>query len=95
MDLFAFVNTNGVVILFQLFVVLVAAKLLAEIFARLKQPTVVGEILAGVLIGPSVLGWVAPSEALTLFAPPFIRILFSGGDTANLAKADANPRQLI
>jgi len=40
----------------------VAAKLAAEIFERLKQPAVAGEILAGVVIGPSVLGWVAPSE---------------------------------
>ena len=40
----------------------VAAKLAAEIFERLKQPAVAGEILAGVIIGPSVLGLVAPSE---------------------------------
>jgi Kef-type K+ transport system membrane component KefB len=41
-----------------------AAKLLAEIFERLGQPGIVGEILAGVLIGPQVLGWLAPSEFL-------------------------------
>jgi Kef-type K+ transport system membrane component KefB len=40
----------------------VAAKLAAEIFERLKQPAVAGEILAGVVIGPSVLGLVSPSE---------------------------------
>jgi len=45
-----------------LFVMYVAAKLAAEIFERLKQPAVAGEILAGILIGPSVLGWVAPSD---------------------------------
>jgi Kef-type K+ transport system membrane component KefB len=44
--------------------VFAAAKLLAEIFERLGQPGVVGEILAGVLIGPQVLGWLAPSEFL-------------------------------
>jgi Kef-type K+ transport system membrane component KefB len=48
--------------LFTIFVMFVAAKLAAEIFERLKQPAVAGEILAGVIIGPSVLGWVAPSE---------------------------------
>jgi Kef-type K+ transport system membrane component KefB len=42
-----------------------SAKLLAEIAERLNQPGLVGEILAGVLIGPSVLGWLAPSEFLT------------------------------
>ncbi len=40
------------------------AKLLAELFERLRQPGIVGEILAGVLIGPSALGWIAPNELL-------------------------------
>src|SRR5262245_41280442 len=48
--------------LFTIFVMFVAAKLAAEIFERLKQPAVAGEIMAGVIIGPSVLGLVAPSE---------------------------------
>ncbi len=47
---------------FALFVMFVAAKLAAELFERLKQPAVAGEILAGVVIGPSVLGLVTPSE---------------------------------
>jgi Kef-type K+ transport system membrane component KefB len=42
-----------------------SAKLLAEIFERLKQPAIVGEILAGVLVGPSVLNWIQPNEVLT------------------------------
>ena len=42
-----------------------AAKLLAELFETIGQPGIVGEILAGVLIGPSVLGWVAPSPLLS------------------------------
>lgn len=49
-------------LLWTLFVMFVAAKLAAEIFERLKQPAVAGEILAGVVIGPSVLGLVAPGE---------------------------------
>ncbi|MGH9765980.1 MAG: cation:proton antiporter, partial [Blastocatellia bacterium] len=58
----ALASPEGDQLLFTLFVMFVAAKLAAEIFERLKQPAVAGEILAGVLIGPSVLGWVAPSE---------------------------------
>src|SRR5262245_38727706 len=54
--------TVGEQLLFTVFVTFVAAKLAAEIFERLKQPAVAGEILAGVVIGPSVLGLVAPSE---------------------------------
>ncbi len=48
--------------------VLGSAKLLGEIFEWLHQPGIVGEILAGVLIGPSVLGWIAPSENLMFLA---------------------------
>ena len=44
------------------------AKLLAELFERLNQPGIVGEILAGVLIGPSVLGWMAPNDFLRALA---------------------------
>jgi len=44
------------------------AKLLAEIFERLGQPATVGEILAGVLIGPSVLGWIEPNQVLLALA---------------------------
>jgi Kef-type K+ transport system membrane component KefB len=44
------------------------AKLLAELFERLHQPGIVGEILAGVLIGPSVLGWIAPDDFLAALA---------------------------
>jgi Kef-type K+ transport system membrane component KefB len=42
---------------------LLVARVLGEISQRLGQPTVVGEILAGVLLGPSVLGALAPAVA--------------------------------
>src|SRR6516225_8227844 len=48
--------------------VFAAAKLLSEIFERLGQPGIVGEILAGILIGPHVLGWMAPNEVLTILS---------------------------
>src|SRR5882762_9674908 len=49
----------------SLLIVFVSAKLMAELFERINQPGIVGEILAGVLIGPSVLGWLAPNEFLS------------------------------
>jgi Kef-type K+ transport system membrane component KefB len=49
-------------------VIFATAKLLAELLERLGQPGIVGEILAGILVGPSVLNWVAPSELLTSLA---------------------------
>ena len=39
-----------------------AAKLAAELAERLGQPPVLGELLAGILLGASVLGWVKPDE---------------------------------
>ena len=41
-----------------------SAKLLGEIFARLHLPPLAGEIVAGALVGPSMLGWIAPNEVL-------------------------------
>jgi Kef-type K+ transport system membrane component KefB len=48
--------------------VLGAATLFSELFERLHQPGIVGQILAGALIGPSVLGWVRPDSFLTALA---------------------------
>ncbi len=47
-----------------MFVVFVSATVLAELFERLRQPGIVGGILAGILIGPQVLDWVAPNQFL-------------------------------
>ena len=67
-------------VIFSLFVMLAAAKVMAEVFERLRQPAVVGEILAGIVIGPSLLGWVAPSELITILAEVgVIFLLFTVG----------------
>jgi len=49
-------------------VVFASAKLMAEVFERIGQPGIVGEILAGIVIGPSLLNWIAPNEFLTALA---------------------------
>jgi Kef-type K+ transport system membrane component KefB len=53
---------------FVMLLVFGSAKLLAELCERLGQPGIAGEILAGVLIGPSVLAWVAPDAFLGAMA---------------------------
>ena len=49
-------------LLLELFLMFTGGKVLAEIFERFRQPAVVGELLAGVMLGPSLLALVHPSE---------------------------------
>jgi Kef-type K+ transport system membrane component KefB len=55
-------------ILLDILIILVAAKLAAEVADRLKIPTVVGEIMAGIAIGPFALKLVATSDVLSTLA---------------------------
>ena len=64
-DYFALLLTGDVSIPLSLLLVFGGAKLLAECFERLRLPGIVAEILAGVLLGPSVLGWISPNELLS------------------------------
>ncbi|MDX5340538.1 MAG: cation:proton antiporter [Cyclobacteriaceae bacterium] len=54
-------------LLLQLAVVLIMARVFAEIARNLKQPAVVGEIIAGIILGPTILGNLAPEFQLGLF----------------------------
>jgi Kef-type K+ transport system membrane component KefB len=53
-------------VLLQLAVILLAAKLAAELCERINVPAVVGEILIGIVIGPSLLGWVAGDSEIII-----------------------------
>ena len=67
-------------VLTQLFALLLAAKLGDEVFKRLGQPTVIGEILGGVLVGPAVLGLYQVTVETTLFAEiGVVMLLFQVG----------------
>ena len=73
-----------------LLVILLTARLFAEIASRLQTPPVIGEILAGVLLGPSLLGWIEPVDVIRLLAEVgIILLLFEVGldtDIKQLAK---------
>lgn len=56
----------GAVVL-ALLLLLLGAHLLGQLFARFRQPKVVGEILAGILLGPTLLGYMAPRTAGMIF----------------------------
>ena len=67
-------------VLLTLFIMLAAAKFMAELFERLRQPAVAGEIMAGILIGPSLLNLVAPTEITSILAEiGVIFLLFNVG----------------
>lgn len=67
-------------VLLELFLVFIAAQVGAEIAQRLKLPSVVGEISAGVVIGSSVLGWIEITEPLEVLAEiGAVLLLFSVG----------------
>jgi Kef-type K+ transport system membrane component KefB len=51
---------------------------LAEICERLGQPGIVGEILAGAIVGPSVLGWISPNETLKALSELGVMFLLFG-----------------
>ena len=61
-------DPNTVQLPLSMLVVFGSAKLLDELMERLGQPGIVGQILAGVLIGPHVLGWLTPNEFLAALA---------------------------
>src|SRR5258708_18760200 len=71
----------------DILVVLLAAKLAGELAERIQLPAVVGEIIAGVIIGPSALGLVKGNDTLTVFGElGVILLLFSVGLEMELAE---------
>lgn len=56
-------------LILQIGTILIVARLVGWLFGKVHQPRVVGEMLAGILLGPSLLGWLAPRISSTLFPP--------------------------
>jgi Kef-type K+ transport system membrane component KefB/nucleotide-binding universal stress UspA family protein len=56
-----------VVFLLQLVVLMLVGRLLGEAMYRLKQPSIMGQLFAGILLGPSLLGWVWPDLQHSIF----------------------------
>ncbi len=59
----------------ELLIILLSARLFAELAVRLNAPSVIGELAAGVILGPSLLGWLEPNEVLRLLAEIGILLL--------------------
>lgn len=55
------------ILLLQLVVIIVAARLAGKLFGKIGQPPVMGEIVAGIVLGPSLLGLIFPNTMAFLF----------------------------
>jgi len=63
-----------------LLIILLTARVFAELATRLQAPSVIGELFAGIVLGPSLLGWIEPTEAIRLMAGiGIILLLFEVG----------------
>jgi Kef-type K+ transport system membrane component KefB len=65
-------------LLIALTAVVIAGRLLGRVFSFIGQPPVIGEVVAGIVLGPSLLGWVAPDVYLYILPPavaPFLGVV--------------------
>lgn len=79
----------------QLVIILLSARILGECAARFNIPSVIGELCAGILIGPSLLNLIEPTDTIKLLAEiGIILLLFEVGletDISRLAKTGKKP----
>jgi len=75
----------------HLLIILLSARFFAEVAVYLKMPSVIGELMAGIILGPSLIGLLEPDEAIRLLAEiGIILLLFEVGletDFKRLASA--------
>jgi Kef-type K+ transport system membrane component KefB len=79
------------IVLIQIAAILLAARICGEVALRLRAPSIIGELCAGIILGPSLLNWIAPNEILSFLAEiGIILLLFEVGletDLERLVKA--------
>jgi Kef-type K+ transport system membrane component KefB len=85
----AAIATGPEQLLLELFAIFVSAKAVGELFERMALPSVLGEILAGALLGPFALNWIPASDIIHSVAElGAIFVLFSAG-------LETSPSELI
>ncbi|MBE9004135.1 cation:proton antiporter [Fortiea sp. LEGE XX443] len=71
-----------ILVLIEVLIVIGLSRLIGLAFKSIKQPLVIGEIVAGIMLGPSLFGLVAPHLAASLFPAetiPFLNVLSQVG----------------
>jgi monovalent cation:proton antiporter-2 (CPA2) family protein len=78
-------------IIFQLAVILLATKLAGNLSVKLGQPSVLGKLIIGIIIGPAVLGWVQDSEIIHVLSEIGVLLLmFIAGLETDLTELNRN-----
>ncbi len=62
-------------LLVQFIVIIIAARVMGSVFVRFGQPAVIGEMTAGILLGPSLLGWLSPDAFAFVFPKQTLGVL--------------------
>lgn len=62
-------------VLVDVALIILVSKMLGGLIARFGQPPVIGEIIAGIVLGPSLLGWLVPASQAWLFPAPVLQQL--------------------
>jgi Kef-type K+ transport system membrane component KefB len=62
-------------LLAQVVVILLVARTVGRLFRLIHQPQVVGEMVAGIMLGPTLLGWLVPGLSAALFPPESLELL--------------------
>ncbi|HMH01801.1 MAG TPA: cation:proton antiporter, partial [Terriglobales bacterium] len=66
---------NLFTLVLQIAVILAVCRVVGTLFLKIHQPRVVGEMFAGIMLGPSLLGWIAPQISAYLFPPSSLGFL--------------------
>ncbi|PQZ59483.1 MULTISPECIES: cation:proton antiporter [Bacillus] len=76
---------------FQIALILLSTKLAGDLSVRLGQPSVLGKLIVGIVIGPAILGWIENSELLTqLSNVGVILLMFMAGLETDLKELNEN-----
>ncbi len=80
----------------NLLLILVVSRLLAELAVHFHAPSVIGELFAGILLGPSLLGWIEPTMTIQLLAEVgIILLLFKVGIETDIRRLINAGRQSL
>ncbi|MEE6131412.1 MULTISPECIES: cation:proton antiporter [Priestia] len=83
-------------IVLQIVLILLATKVAGQISVKLGQPSVLGKIMVGIIIGPAVLGWIHDDEIIKTFSEIGVLLLmFLAGLETNLKVLNENKKAAI